>query len=105
MLIIASAAAAGLVLFLLARPSRDSAPSASSGVATSAASAVAPVRETPRENAAPVAPPSKPDAAVATPSVAKLPAAGMRAVAPETNTWPAAKKKFKRSVEDEWIGH
>jgi len=103
-LVVAGAATAVLVLFLLARPSRDPAPNTPTGAATSAASTVAPVHEEARENAAPVAPASKPDAAVA-PSGAKLPSVEKRAVAPETSTLPAAKKKTKRSVEDEWIGH
>jgi len=120
-------AAVGLALFLIVRPSHDSAPRAPIGTPGVAATAAAvadpalPARQEPRGNAAGVLP-SRPDGGVAAPAVAGVPAVGKsahpeappaadearpagkraRVAAGQTSPKPAGKK---RRSDDQWFVH
>jgi len=100
--VLGGVAVAGLAL-LLARPSGKTASDATTGIAASAASAVAPIRQEPppspaEETPAPVALPSKPDAGVVSPAVTKPPATTKR----QRST---AKKQAEGSQDEIWVAH
>jgi serine/threonine protein kinase len=103
--------AAGLALFLLARPSRTPAPSAMTSAVSAVARTIPTVRQQSPTSPAPLAPalvalPSKPDAGVASSAVAKAPVTPKRQRAAVTDTKSSpTKKNTEGSFDEEWTAH
>jgi hypothetical protein len=108
---VGGAAVVAFMSFLLARLSREPALDATTHPESNVVSPT-PARQALTAVPATVAPaptvlPGKSDAGIVLPSTIRTPPATMqeRTTAPGTNSPAAAKKKTKRSEDDEWIGH